>query len=111
VGARRSRGGWDLLRPGDLIAAHAEKLGDGRCLACRADILPLDREAFNHTLARFSRTGKHAGAACDECHKRPATASAPAHVQFAGSGSTACRDGGRQQARAGGRNPSREHIS
>jgi len=139
VAALRQSGGWDLLRPGDLIAAHAEKLGNGQCLACHrmfaqatseaclpchedirraaaersgfhgkltgecrtchadhlgadADILALDRETFNHTLTRFTRNGKHADTACDKCHKRPATASAPAHMQFVGLPFSACTD-------------------
>ncbi len=71
------------------IACHADvgerkdrKLGvhggfEGRCASCHsdhrgadADLLGLDREAFNHQRALFPLRGAHAEVECDDCHTR-----------------------------------------
>jgi hypothetical protein len=50
----------------------------GACSTCHADhrgadadLLGLDREAFNHDRARFTLRGAHVGVECEKCHVRP----------------------------------------
>ena len=50
---------------------------DARCADCHgehrgvdADLLGLDRDAWNHELARFPLRGKHVAVACNDCHER-----------------------------------------
>ena len=50
---------------------------DGRCGTCHrehrgrdADVRPLDRQMFNHRLARFPLEGPHAKLDCPACHQR-----------------------------------------
>jgi hypothetical protein len=52
---------------------------EGRCAGCHADhrgaeadLLGLDRRAFNHALAAFPLRGAHAEVKCDACHLRAA---------------------------------------
>jgi hypothetical protein len=47
---------------GECARCHTEHEGRG------ADILGLDRERFDHDLARFPLLGKHAEVACESCH-------------------------------------------
>jgi hypothetical protein len=51
---------------------------EGDCATCHpdhrgidADLLGLDREAFNHDRARFALRGAHAEVECEKCHTRP----------------------------------------
>jgi len=65
VAARMQRRvGWHGRLEGRCSGCHAEHRGPG------ADLLGLDREGFNHELARFPLRGAHAEVACDDCHQR-----------------------------------------
>jgi hypothetical protein len=65
VAARmRDRIGWHGQLEGDCVDCHAEHRGEG------ADLLGLDRESFNHELARFPLRGAHLEVKCDDCHQR-----------------------------------------
>jgi hypothetical protein len=65
VGARmEGKLGWHGQLEGACVDCHAEHRGPD------ADLLGLDREGFNHELARFPLRGAHAEVACDDCHQR-----------------------------------------
>jgi len=49
---------------GDCASCHGEHRG------AEADLLGLDRKAFNHELARFPLRGAHPSVDCAECHTR-----------------------------------------
>jgi hypothetical protein len=49
---------------GACSTCHAEHRGEA------ADLLGLDREAFNHDRARFALRGAHAEVDCEKCHTR-----------------------------------------
>jgi hypothetical protein len=60
----RDRIGWHGQLEGRCADCHAEHRGRD------ADLLRLDREGFNHELARFALRGAHVEVACDDCHQR-----------------------------------------
>jgi hypothetical protein len=65
VAARmQGRVGWHGQLEGNCVDCHAEHRG------VEADLLGLDREGFNHELARFPLRGAHAEVKCDDCHQR-----------------------------------------
>jgi hypothetical protein len=65
VAARmEGRVGWHGQLEGSCVDCHAEHRGPD------ADLLGLDREGFNHELARFSLRGAHVEVGCDDCHQR-----------------------------------------
>jgi hypothetical protein len=65
VAARmQDRVGWHGQLTGDCVDCHAEHRGRD------ADLLGLDRESFNHELARFPLRGAHLEVKCDDCHQR-----------------------------------------
>jgi hypothetical protein len=65
VAARmQGRIGWHGQLEGRCVDCHAEHRG------LEGDLLGLDREGFNHELARFALRGAHTEVACDDCHRR-----------------------------------------
>jgi hypothetical protein len=63
----QGRLGWHGQQSGRCADCHAEHRGaDG-------DLLGLDRESWNHELARFPLRGAHATVECDDCHQRAGT--------------------------------------
>jgi hypothetical protein len=65
VGRRmRDRAGWHGTFSGACASCHGEHRGAG------ADLLGLDREAFNHDLAGFSLRDAHVSVDCTACHER-----------------------------------------
>jgi hypothetical protein len=56
--------GWHGTFQGDCASCHGEHRGSG------ADLLGLDRSAFNHDLAAFALRGAHAEVDCGKCHDR-----------------------------------------
>ncbi len=65
---------------GERMAARTGWHGrfDERCASCHvdhrgadADLLGLDREAFNHELAEWPLRGAHVAVACIDCHQQP----------------------------------------
>lgn len=69
--------GYHGTLKGDCITCHKEHLPG------LASIVPLDRKKFDHNLATFKRTGKHAALECDECHQKKRDAKMPG-VYFIG---------------------------
>ena len=65
VGQRlRDGSGWHGSFRGACASCHGEHRG------ASADLLGLDRKAFNHDLASFRLRGAHATEDCAECHER-----------------------------------------
>jgi hypothetical protein len=65
VGARIDAGaGWHGTFRAACSSCHGEHRGAG------ADLLGLDRKAFNHDLALFPLRGAHGGVECAKCHAR-----------------------------------------
>jgi hypothetical protein len=60
----RTASGWHGTFRGACANCHAEHRG------ADADLLGLDRRAFNHDLALFALRGAHARVDCDDCHAR-----------------------------------------
>jgi hypothetical protein len=60
----RTATGWHGTFRAPCASCHAEHRG------ADADLLSLDRRAFNHDLALFPLRGAHARALCDDCHAR-----------------------------------------
>jgi hypothetical protein len=60
----RDAAGWHGSFRGACASCHPEHRGEG------ADLLGLDRRAFNHDLAAFPLRGAHASVDCAKCHER-----------------------------------------
>ena len=60
----RDASGWHGTFRGACSDCHGEHRG------ADADLLGLDRRAFNHDLALFPLRGAHARVECDDCHSR-----------------------------------------
>ncbi len=61
---RQSRLGWHGQLEGRCSSCHVEHRG------AEADLAGLDRDTWNHELARFPLRGAHVSVACDDCHRR-----------------------------------------
>jgi hypothetical protein len=64
AGRMRSATGWHGTFDGPCSGCHAEHRG------ADADLLGLNRRAFNHELALFPLRGAHARVDCGDCHSR-----------------------------------------
>ena len=61
---KQSRLGWHGQLEDRCSSCHVEHRGEA------AELTGLDRESWNHELARFPLRGAHVSVACDDCHRR-----------------------------------------
>jgi hypothetical protein len=61
---KRDQLGWHVQLDGACSDCHADHRG------VESDILGLDRDSWNHELARFPLRAAHIDVACDDCHER-----------------------------------------
>ncbi len=98
IGVRAQRKiGWHGTFAEPCHSCHAEHRGED------AELIVLDRDAFQHDLSRFPLRGGHVGAKCEDCHLSiPLTGSEAEVFHFQGIPSASCT-GCHVDPHAGGR--------
>lgn len=82
---RAARSGFHGTLEGDCRTCHREHQGPGK------SIIPPFRDTFTHDQTRFKLEGKHAAAACDDCHARKRSKDTPG-IYYLGLPYARCND-------------------